>query len=185
MSPATSRDSLGWSKTGTQGSALSVSLSTSRMKFLEGCNMDTSPEEDAGKDSSSMEGKGSVEGVPFPCPLTSPSTCQVQPCALQVTLLFPAHPQARGLCVWVLAPVRILRAQGKSGSPSAWVGPPTLACLSPCGPLISRPGACPEALDRQREAAGRLLEVLEDLDRAHEDFQWQERGTVAPGPLGP
>ncbi|XP_045056728.1 rasGAP-activating-like protein 1 isoform X2 [Desmodus rotundus] len=72
-----------------------------RMKFLEGCNMDTSPEEDAGKDSSSME------------------------------------------------------------------------------------GACPEALDRQREAAGRLLEVLEDLDRAHEDFQWQERGTVAPGPLGP
>ncbi|KAM5311723.1 rasGAP-activating-like protein 1 isoform 3-T3 [Glossophaga mutica] len=61
-----------------------------RMKFLEGCSMDTSPEEDAGKDSSSME------------------------------------------------------------------------------------GACPEALDRQREAAGRLLEVLEDLDRAHEDFQWQE-----------
>lgn len=49
----------------------------------------------------------------------------------------------------------------------------------------SMEGACPEALDRQREAAGRLLEVLEDLDRAHEDFQWQERGKVAPGPLGP
>ncbi|XP_036989378.2 rasGAP-activating-like protein 1 isoform X3 [Artibeus jamaicensis] len=46
-------------------------------------------------------------------------------------------------------------------------------------------GACPETLDRQREAAGRLLEVLEDLDRAHEDFQWQEQGKGAPGPLGP
>ncbi|KAF6082687.1 RAS protein activator like 1 [Phyllostomus discolor] len=49
----------------------------------------------------------------------------------------------------------------------------------------SMEGTCPEALDRQREAAGRLLEVLEDLDRAHEDFQWQEQGKVAPGPLGP
>ncbi|XP_036908045.1 rasGAP-activating-like protein 1 isoform X1 [Sturnira hondurensis] len=72
-----------------------------RMKFLEDYSMDTSPEEDAGKDSSSMG------------------------------------------------------------------------------------GACSETLDRQREAAGRLLEVLEDLDRAHEDFQWQEQGRVAPGPLGP
>lgn len=95
------------------------------------------------------------------------------------------------MCVcggWVLAPVRVLRAQDKSGAGGshwAWVRPPAPAWLGPCGPLVSLPGACPEALDRQREAAGHLLEVLEDLDRAHEDFQWQERGKVAPGPLGP
>ncbi|XP_077604123.1 rasGAP-activating-like protein 1 [Crocuta crocuta] len=48
----------------------------------------------------------------------------------------------------------------------------------------AREGACPEALGRQREAAGRLLEVLADLDRAHEELQQQERQRVAPGPLG-
>lgn len=41
-------------------------------------------------------------------------------------------------------------------------------------------GACPDALARQREAAARLLEVLADLDRAHEEFQQQEQGKVAP-----
>uniref|UniRef100_A0A3Q2HGC5 RAS protein activator like 1 n=1 Tax=Equus caballus TaxID=9796 RepID=A0A3Q2HGC5_HORSE len=46
-------------------------------------------------------------------------------------------------------------------------------------------GACPDALARQKAAAARLLEVLADLDRAHEEFQQQEEGTVAPGPLGP
>lgn len=87
---------------GARGSALPVSLSTSRMKLLGDCSMDTSPEEDAGKDSGSMEGKGSVEGGPFPLPsLTPPTTCQVHPCALQVTVLFPVHLQARGLCVCV------------------------------------------------------------------------------------
>ncbi|KAG8504622.1 RasGAP-activating-like protein 1 [Galemys pyrenaicus] len=45
-------------------------------------------------------------------------------------------------------------------------------------------GACPEVLARQREAAARLLEVLEDLDRAHEEFQKQElKKAAAPGPL--
>lgn len=52
-------------------------------------------------------------------------------------------------------------------------------------PPVSLPGACPDALARQREAATRLLEVLEDLDRAHEEFQWQEAGKVVSGPLGP
>ncbi|PNJ82595.1 RASAL1 isoform 10 [Pongo abelii] len=46
-------------------------------------------------------------------------------------------------------------------------------------------GACPEVLARQRAAAARLLEVLTDLDRAHEEFQQQERGKAALGPLGP
>ncbi|XP_017745018.1 PREDICTED: rasGAP-activating-like protein 1, partial [Rhinopithecus bieti] len=46
-------------------------------------------------------------------------------------------------------------------------------------------GACPEVLARQRTAAARLLEVLADLDRAHEEFQQQERGKAALGPLGP
>ncbi|XP_011887694.1 PREDICTED: rasGAP-activating-like protein 1 isoform X6 [Cercocebus atys] len=46
-------------------------------------------------------------------------------------------------------------------------------------------GACPEVLARQRAAAARLLEVLADLDRAHEEFQQQERGKAALGPLGP
>ncbi|XP_045632360.1 rasGAP-activating-like protein 1 isoform X2 [Ursus americanus] len=45
-------------------------------------------------------------------------------------------------------------------------------------------GACPDALARQREAAGRLLEVLADLDRAHEEFQQREQQKAAPGPLG-
>ncbi|XP_058387447.1 rasGAP-activating-like protein 1 [Diceros bicornis minor] len=46
-------------------------------------------------------------------------------------------------------------------------------------------GAGSDALARQREAAARLLEVLEDLDRAHEEFRQQEQGKAAPGPLGP
>ncbi|KAK1328664.1 hypothetical protein QTO34_012238 [Cnephaeus nilssonii] len=46
-------------------------------------------------------------------------------------------------------------------------------------------GACPDALAGQREAAARLLEVLEDLDRAHEEFQQQEQGKAVPGLRGP
>ncbi|XP_022406382.1 rasGAP-activating-like protein 1 isoform X2 [Delphinapterus leucas] len=45
--------------------------------------------------------------------------------------------------------------------------------------------ACPAALAHQREAAARLLEVLADLDQAHEEFQPQEQRKVAPGPLRP
>ncbi|XP_049643729.1 rasGAP-activating-like protein 1 [Suncus etruscus] len=39
-------------------------------------------------------------------------------------------------------------------------------------------GAHPDALGRQREAAARLLEVLADLDRAHEEFQQREQERV-------
>lgn len=46
-------------------------------------------------------------------------------------------------------------------------------------------GACPDALAGQREAASRLLEVLEDLDRAHEEFQQQEQRKAISGPRGP
>ncbi|XP_065760440.1 rasGAP-activating-like protein 1 isoform X4 [Muntiacus reevesi] len=46
-------------------------------------------------------------------------------------------------------------------------------------------GACTDALARQREAAARLLEVLTDLDQAHEEFQQQEQGKVVWGPLRP
>uniref|UniRef100_I3M3F9 RAS protein activator like 1 n=1 Tax=Ictidomys tridecemlineatus TaxID=43179 RepID=I3M3F9_ICTTR len=46
-------------------------------------------------------------------------------------------------------------------------------------------GTCPEVLARQRAAAARLLEVLEDLDHAHEEFQGQGQGKVAPGPPAP
>ncbi|EPQ01943.1 RasGAP-activating-like protein 1 [Myotis brandtii] len=46
-------------------------------------------------------------------------------------------------------------------------------------------GACPDALAGQREAAARLLEVLEDLDRAHEEFQRQEQRKAVSGPRGP
>ncbi|XP_047683813.1 rasGAP-activating-like protein 1 isoform X3 [Prionailurus viverrinus] len=48
----------------------------------------------------------------------------------------------------------------------------------------AKEGACPEALARQREAAGRLLEVLADLDRAHEELQQREQQKAALGPLG-
>ncbi|XP_046944157.1 rasGAP-activating-like protein 1 isoform X2 [Lynx rufus] len=48
----------------------------------------------------------------------------------------------------------------------------------------TKEGACPEALARQREAAGRLLEVLADLDRAHEELQQREQQKAALGPLG-
>ncbi|XP_020743506.2 rasGAP-activating-like protein 1 isoform X3 [Odocoileus virginianus] len=46
-------------------------------------------------------------------------------------------------------------------------------------------GACTDALARQREAAAHLLEVLADLDQAHEEFQQQEQGKVVWGPLRP
>ncbi|XP_068418854.1 rasGAP-activating-like protein 1 isoform X5 [Eschrichtius robustus] len=46
-------------------------------------------------------------------------------------------------------------------------------------------GACPDALAHQREAAARLLEVLADLDQAHEEFQHQEQRKVALRPLRP
>nr|XP_044989087.1 rasGAP-activating-like protein 1 isoform X2 [Jaculus jaculus] len=39
-------------------------------------------------------------------------------------------------------------------------------------------GSCPEVLTRQRAAAAHLLQVLEDLHQAHEEFQQQ--GQVAP-----
>ncbi|XP_022373019.1 rasGAP-activating-like protein 1 isoform X3 [Enhydra lutris kenyoni] len=45
-------------------------------------------------------------------------------------------------------------------------------------------GVCPSALARHREAAARLLEVLEDLDRAHEEFQQWEQQRAALSPLG-
>ncbi|XP_073080076.1 rasGAP-activating-like protein 1 isoform X3 [Manis javanica] len=60
----------------------------------------------------------------------------------------------------------------------------SLAADAGKGPSTTK-GACPDALVRQREAAAHLLEVLADLDRAHEEFQQQEQGKVAPGPLGP
>uniref|UniRef100_A0A8C3X172 RAS protein activator like 1 n=1 Tax=Catagonus wagneri TaxID=51154 RepID=A0A8C3X172_9CETA len=41
-------------------------------------------------------------------------------------------------------------------------------------------GVCPDAPAQQREAAARLLQVLADLDQAHEEFQQQEQGKVAP-----
>lgn len=46
-------------------------------------------------------------------------------------------------------------------------------------------GPCSEALAQQRAAAAHLLEVLEDLDHAHEEFQWQGQGKVALGCRGP
>uniref|UniRef100_A0A8C0DU85 RAS protein activator like 1 n=1 Tax=Balaenoptera musculus TaxID=9771 RepID=A0A8C0DU85_BALMU len=46
-------------------------------------------------------------------------------------------------------------------------------------------GACPDALAHQREAAAHLLEVLADLDQAHEEFQHQEQRKVALRPLRP
>lgn len=45
-------------------------------------------------------------------------------------------------------------------------------------------GASPTAPAQQREAAARLLEVLEALDRAHEEFQQQEERAAAREPLG-
>lgn len=91
--------------------------------------------------------------------------------------------------MWVLVPLRILTAQGKSGareSHGVWVLAACPALAKPLGPpLVSLPGACPDALAGQREAAARLLEVLEDLDRAHEEFQQQEQGKAVPGLRGP
>nr|KAF6403966.1 RAS protein activator like 1 [Molossus molossus] len=46
-------------------------------------------------------------------------------------------------------------------------------------------GACPDALVGQRAAAARLLDVLEDLDHAHEEFQQQEQRKMVWAPLGP
>lgn len=90
------------------------------------------------------------------------------------------------LYVWVLIISRILKAQGKSGArESHWVWV-VVACpdlAKPLWPLL--PGACPDALAGQREAAARLLEVLEDLDQAHEEFQQREQGKMVWAPLGP
>lgn len=57
--------------------------------------------------------------------------------------------------------------------------------LKPYGLLFSLPGACTDAGARQREAAAHLLEVLANLDQAHEEFQQQEQGKVVWGPLRP
>uniref|UniRef100_A0A2K6FVN3 RAS protein activator like 1 n=1 Tax=Propithecus coquereli TaxID=379532 RepID=A0A2K6FVN3_PROCO len=45
--------------------------------------------------------------------------------------------------------------------------------------------ACPDVRARQRAAAALLLEVLADLDQAHEEFQLQEQAGAAPGHLRP
>ncbi|XP_037672673.1 rasGAP-activating-like protein 1 isoform X3 [Choloepus didactylus] len=50
------------------------------------------------------------------------------------------------------------------------------------------PGAredSPDGLARQRAAAAHLLDVLADLDRAHDEFQQREQENVALGPLRP
>ncbi|XP_006870574.1 PREDICTED: rasGAP-activating-like protein 1 [Chrysochloris asiatica] len=46
-------------------------------------------------------------------------------------------------------------------------------------------GDCPNALAWQRTAAVRLLDVLEELDRVHEEFQRQEQDHASSRPLGP
>uniref|UniRef100_A0A8D1YNV1 RasGAP-activating-like protein 1 n=1 Tax=Sus scrofa TaxID=9823 RepID=A0A8D1YNV1_PIG len=53
------------------------------------------------------------------------------------------------------------------------------------GSCSAMEGACPDAPAQQREAAARLLKVLADLDQAHEEFQQQEQGKVAPGSFRP
>lgn len=53
------------------------------------------------------------------------------------------------------------------------------------GSCSAMEGACPDAPAQQREAAACLLKVLADLDQAHEEFQQQEQGKVAPGSFRP
>lgn len=75
------------SKTGNQGTALSFSLSTSRMKFLEDSSMDPSLGADTGKGSRATEGKGLRKSLPFALSDTS-HTCQAHSCVFLATVLF-------------------------------------------------------------------------------------------------
>lgn len=75
------------SKPGNQGTALSFSLSTSRMKFLEGFSMDPSLEADTRKGSRATGGKGLRKSLPLPS-LTPPTTCQAHRCVFLATVLF-------------------------------------------------------------------------------------------------
>nr|XP_023415256.1 rasGAP-activating-like protein 1 isoform X1 [Loxodonta africana]XP_023415257.1 rasGAP-activating-like protein 1 isoform X1 [Loxodonta africana] len=60
----------------------------------------------------------------------------------------------------------------------------TLGADTGKGPSV-KGGDCPDILAQQRMAAAHLLDVLEDLDRAHEEFQQQERDHATSRPLEP
>ncbi|XP_075390161.1 rasGAP-activating-like protein 1 isoform X1 [Tenrec ecaudatus] len=60
----------------------------------------------------------------------------------------------------------------------------TLEADTGVGPNVLE-GDYPNDLVRQRTMAVRLLAMLEDLDRAHEEFQQRERDQAASRPLGP
>lgn len=123
---------------GNQGPTLSFSLSTSRMKFQEDPNTDSSPEADAEKDSGATEGKG-LRRSPF---FAISATC----CNLLSTLLCPS-PR--------LSPSQFTSRCGEWGDgglsghrarlePEKAIGSglwqPALAWLSPCGSLSPSQG---------------------------------------------
>lgn len=99
-------------KIGNQGPTLSFSLSTSRMKFQEDPNTDSSPEADAEKDSGATEGKGLRRSPFFAISATCPNLLSILLCPS--ARLSPSQFTSRcgewGDRVWAL------KAQGQTGA---------------------------------------------------------------------
>lgn len=64
-------------------------------------------------------------------------------------------------------------------SPRKWALVTTTSSLLSPVAYSCPPGACAEVLAQQRAAITRLLQVLEDLDQAHEEFQKRGQGQAA------
>lgn len=157
---------LGRSSTVPQKPALPLSLSTLRLKLLEDSSLDTAPDVDPGKDSSAVDGKR--EGF---------HSCPLQMCAP----VRQAHPLCPPACPLVSSsPVG--QYPGEFGNSFCMGGGGNLQLhgvgsgdnhQEPAEPVAFSflPGPCAEVLAQQREATTRLLQVLEDLEQAHEEFQ--------------
>lgn len=152
---------MGRSSIEPQKPALSLFLSTLRLKLLEDSSLDT--EVDPGRDSSATDGKGE-EFHSCPLQMHAP-VCQAH--LLLHALLFPVHQ-------WdsILVNLGILPAWGEKTLQHQEVESVTTtrSLMNPVA-FSFPPGPCAEVLAQQRAATTHLLQVLEDLEQAHEEFQ--------------
>lgn len=79
----------------------------------------------------------------------------------------------------VLVNLGILSAWGKTFSLRKWTLVTATRNLVSSVACTFPPGACAEVLAQQRTAITRLLQVLDDLEQAHEEFQRRGQGQLA------
>lgn len=147
--------------------ALSLFLTTLRLKFLEDSSLDTAVEVGPGKDSDATDGEANAHpSLPSKRPLSS---------CIPLCFQFPSS-------ALVLLNLGILSALDKTRAPeSHWaLVTATKSLVHHIDPMAcSFPsGARTEVLAQQRDATTHLLQVLDDLEQAHKEFQKRGQGQL-------